>query len=165
MNKLILKGSIPQPSVILCRDEDARLLIMHTLHEDWAQRPTVHVMEEWPEAWANINAAVITPLLVLGAEQATSFSIVGDEEVSEEERKILNAYISVMRSGTIGRATYRDLVAATGMDRRTIQKHVKALASKGIGTYRFREGFTLDIGRWMPDAAKAKAFGIEIKEY
>lgn len=165
MNKLLLKGAIPEPSVILCRDENAQLLIMHTLYEDWSRQPTIYIMEEWPEQWQYINAAVVTPLLVLGTEKATSFSILGDKEVSERARAVLNAYINIQRAGSGGRVTYRDLVSATGFDRRTIQVLVRELADNGIGTYRFKEGFKLDIGRFVPDARKAEALGIKIEEY
>jgi len=165
MDKVMLKGVIPEPPVIFCRDEQAQLLVMHSLHEDWSKRPTISILDEWPDEWANTNAVVVTPILVLGAEKTVSFSIVGDQEVTEEEREILNAYISIMRSGRIGRATYRDIGQATGHNRRMVQRVVKNLAEKGIGTYKFNDGFKLDIFKLVLDNEKAKALGINIKEY
>jgi hypothetical protein len=138
---------------------------MHTLHEEWARRPSIVVLDEWPEEWRYVNAVVMTPIRVLGAEHPTSFAIIGDEKLTEEERSVLDTYIRLKRSGITGGITYRDLTTSMGIDRRTVQKVVKSIADKGIGTYKFKEGFRLNIGKWVLDAEKAKAMGINIKEY
>jgi len=166
MSEITLSGMIPEPPVILCRDEHAHTMVTHALHKDWSRIPTVSILEEWPEEWSTVNAVVCTPLHVLGTERAASFEIVGDEEVTEDERKVLNAYITIMLTGhSIGRAKYRDLVATTGFNRRTIQVLVRSLAEKGIGNYRFNDGYRLDIGKFVLDPEKAKALGIKIKEH
>lgn len=162
---VLLKGSIPEPPVIFCRDDEAQLLVLQALHEDWSRKPSVTILDEWPEEWQYVNAVVVTPLLVLGTEKPVSFSIIGDEQITEEERYLLNTYINLMRTTLANRVPYRDLAAATGMNRRTITALVKSLADKGIGTYKFREGFSLDIGRFVLDNERAKAAGINIKEY
>ncbi len=165
MSEINLAGVIPTPPVILCRDDHAQLLVMHNLHEDYARMPDTMILKEWPETWRDVNAVVVTPIRVLGAEKATSFSILGDEELTEHERMVLDAYIKLMRAGMIGKARYRDIATATNMNRRTIGAALKSLSDKGIGVYRFREGYSLDIFKLVLDAEKAKAAGINIKEY
>lgn len=165
MTKVRLSGVIPEPPVILCRDDDAQLLVMHNLHEDYARTPPTMILEEWPDLWKGVNAVVVTPIRILGAEKATSFSIVGDAELTENEREVLDAYIKLMRSGMVGKARYRDIATATNMNRRTIGAALKSLSEKGIGVYRYREGYTLDIFKLVMDAEKAKAIGINIREY
>lgn len=166
MSEIALSGAIPEPPVILCRDENAHIMVMHALHKDWARIPTVSILEEWPGEWDTVNAVVCTPIHVLGTEKAVSFEILGDEEITDDERTVLNAYLTIMRTGTsIGRARYRDLVVATGFDRRKVGKCARSLAEKGIGTYKYGDGYKLDIGKFVVDPAKAKALGINIKEY
>lgn len=165
MKDLILKGAIPEPPTILCRDEDAALNLRHTLHEDWARKPPIFVMDEWPERWRTVNAVVVMPILVLGTDKATSFSIEGDEEIDKEARKVLNAYINLIRTSSVPSVSYRDLTRATGMDRRTVTASLKRLTGLGVGVYKYGEGFSMDIGRWVLDAEKAKAQGVVIEEY
>jgi hypothetical protein len=120
-------------------------------------------MDEWPDDW-HVNAVLVTPLMILGTEGITSFSIEGDSEITPEERKVLNAYIRICMHNTGSHVAYRELGEATGMNRRTITGHLRGLAKKGVGTIRYGKGFVLDIGRWRPDAAKARAFGLKIEE-
>jgi len=149
----------------LCRDEDAAINIRHTLHEEWARKPPVFIMDEWPEQWAQVSAVVMIPIVVLGTEKATSFSIEGDFELDDRTRQILNAYINLIRTSGVPPVSYRDLTKATGMDRRTISSALKKLTQAGIGVYRYGQGFKLDIARWTLDAERAKAMGIIIEEY
>ena len=162
--QVIMKGLVPEPPIIVCRDHAAEHLVRTNLHQDWSKEPPVFVLDEWPEGWTT-NIAVITPIHVLGTEAVTSFGIVGDMEISDEAREILNAYINLCRTSIGPKVTYRDIVRATGKDRRTVQMAVRELADAGIGTYKFNDGYSLDIMNCRPDANKARAAGIEIKEY
>jgi len=155
-------GAIPEAPLILCRDDKVQLMVQANIHEDWAEKPPVMVPDEWPENWT-AGAVVVIPLKVMGTEKLTSFSIKGD--ISETARKTLNGYINLCRVGGGAKVSYRDLAQATGFDRRTIGMVLKELVDNGIGVYKYGKGFWLDIGSWRPDAAKARAMGIEIKEY
>lgn len=161
---VLLSGAIPEPPLILCRDEGAQLVVMHNLHKEWARKPPTYIPEEWPEGWRHVNAVVITPINVLGVDRTTSFSIEGDEQLTEEERKVLTTYIRVCMTSAGTHVAYKDIVNAAGMNRRTVTACLRGLAEKGIGTYKYGQGFALDIGRWRPDAAKARAIGIKIEE-
>ena len=161
--KVLLSGAIPDSAYVLCKDESAALAVRMALHEDWGRKPPVIVSEEWPDGW-HVNAVVVTPIKVLGTEGITSFGIVGDEELAEEERKVLNAYIRICMANAGTHVSYRDMSEATDMNRRTVQAILRTLVEKGVGTMAYGKGFSLDIGRWRPDAAKAKAFGLKIEE-
>jgi hypothetical protein len=160
----ILKGIIPDLPIIVCKDRKAEMLVRTHIHEDWAHEPPVFVLDEWPEGWTT-NIAVITPIHVLGTEAVTSFGIVGDMEISDTARRVLNAYINLCRTSVGPKVAYRDMAKATGMDRRVVQAAVKELAEAGIGEYKYQQGFSLDVMSCRPDANKARAAGIEIKEY
>jgi hypothetical protein len=160
---VLLSGAVPEPSFIMVKDEYAELIVRGNLHEEWGRKPPVFIVEDWPENW-HVNAVVVTPLNILGTEGITSFAIIGDEELTEEERKVLNAYIRVCMTSAGSHVNYRDMTNATGLNRRTITKTLRDLVEKGVGTMRTGRGFSLDIGRWRPDAAKAKAFGLKIEE-
>ena len=157
-----MMGVIPQPPVILVKDEKAAMIARKGLYEDWSRVPPVIVADNWPEDW-HVNAVVLTPLNIIGTEWVTSFSISGD--ISENARKVLNAYINLKRATSGGEVSYRLLGTSTNLDRRQITNAVKELTDAGIGTKRVREGFNLDIGSWRPDANKARQFGLEIEEW
>lgn len=160
---VILLGAVPEPPCILCRDSKTATIVMSGLHQDWSKKPTVVVLDEWPEDW-QVSACVVTPIMVLGTEGITSFSIEGKEEISPMARKVLNAYINLCKS-IPPRVSYRAIGNATGLDRRQITIAIKELAQAGIGTVKYPQGFDANIGSWHPDANKARALGIEITEY
>jgi len=121
----------------------------------------VIVPGEWPEKW-NFNAVVVTPITILGSEKIRSFSI--EANISDTTSKILNAYLSISMAQGGGTVSFRQLARATNLSRRSIYNAVKELQALGI----IRRGistFEVDIGSWRPDPVKAKALGIEIKEY
>ena len=161
--KVLLSGAIAEPSFILVKDEYAELVVRANLHEDWSRTPGVFIADEWPDTW-HVNAVVVTPLNILGTEGVTSFAIMGDEELSDGERKILNAYIRICMTSAGSHVSYRNMAVETGMDRRTVQSILRGLTEKGVGVMKYGKGFSLPIGRWKPDAAKAKAFGLKIEE-
>lgn len=139
-------------------------MVQSVLHEDWSRKPPVIIAEEWPESF-NVNAVVVTPISVIGTEGITSFSIVGDGEISNKTRAVLDAYMRLKRAQGGGSVTYRDLSAATGLNRRHVTNALKELERRGAGISRQGRGFSLDIGTWTPDANKARAIGVEIKEW
>lgn len=165
MSDMMLSGAIPEPPTILCKDEETQYMVQHTLHQDWSKRPSTRVIENWPDEWRHVNAVLMMPILVLGTEKPTSFSIIGDVEIEPAVRNTLNAYINLIRTSGVPPVSYRDIARATGKDRRTVSNHLRKLTDAGIGVYKYGSGFTLDIGKWVLDAKKAAAMGIEIEEY
>lgn len=161
---MLLSGMIPQPPYILVRDEKAAVMVQAALHEDWSREPPVIIAEEWPENF-NVNAVVVTPINVIGTEGTTSFSIVGDGQISARARTVLDAYMRLKKARGGGSVSYRDLSAATGLSRRIVTNSLKDLEECGAGINRDMHGFSLDIGTWTPDANKARAIGVEIKEW
>lgn len=159
---VLLMGAIPMLPVILCKDEKTQLVVNYNLHEDWARKPATHIPDEWPDEW-EANAVVMTPLKVIGTKKMTSFAIKG--EISDRARKLLDAYIMICRVKAGPHVAYRELTKATNMDRREITALIKELVEAGIGTYKYSKGFSLDIGTWRPDAAKAKQANLEIREF
>lgn len=161
-SKVLMMGAFPEPPLILCRNDKVQLMVQSNLHKDWAEIPPVFVVDDWPKDW-EAGAVVVIPMKVIGTEAITSFSITGD--ISDQARKVLNGYINLCRASSGSNVSYRDLVQATGMNRRTIGAVLKELVDNEIGVYKYGKGFSLDIGTWRPDSAKAKALGIKIKEY
>ncbi|NIP51919.1 MAG: hypothetical protein GWN00_33310 [Aliifodinibius sp.] len=164
---IILQGFLPEPSFIIARDEDAAQMIMGSLHQDFSQKPPVVVLEEWPENW-NVNAAVVTPIHVIGTEGVASFGIVSGtsgEPLTEDERKFINAFIRLKMSQGGDHINYRDYSTYLNWSRNKISRIARDLDKKGIGRARSKTGFTLNIGSWRPDVNKAKALGLKIKEY
>lgn len=157
-----MMGAIPQPPVILVKDDKAALIVRRALHKDWAQEPPVIVTEDWPEDW-HVNAVVLTPLRVIGTEWVTSFSISGD--ISDRARTVLNTYINLKRAKSGGHISYRDIGNAANLDRRQVGNILKELVDAGIGVSRDKVGFSLDIGSWRPDANKAREQGLTIEEW
>lgn len=155
---------IPQPPYILCSDEKAANMVRAAIHEDWARQPPVVVAEEWPCDW-EVNAVVVTPINVIGTEGYTSFSIDGDFELSDRARKVLNAYINLMRAKGGGNVSYREIGNAIGFNRRKVTSAIRELEEAGVGSVKGRNGFSVDIGSWRPDSNKARAIGLKITEY
>lgn len=163
-SKALLLGMIPQPPYILVRDEGSAVMIQAALHKDWSRTPPVIVADDWPDDMET-NAVVVTPLHVLGSEGVTSFSIVGDGQISENARKVLDACIRLKRAQGGGHISYRDIASATNLNRRTVSKALNELEKLNVGVRKQQYYFSLDIGRWLPDANKARALGVEIKEF
>jgi len=157
-------GAIPAPPFILCKTDKAAELVRGALHHDWSRTPEVIVAEEdkWPTDW-EYTAVVVTPLKILGSDKLTSFSI--DADLSDMARKVLNSYISIQMAQGGGGVSYRKIGNALGVSRQAITGAIKELEAAGIGRRRDYKGFSLEIGTWRPDARKAKAMGIKIKEY
>lgn len=159
-----MSGVIPQPPTILVRDEKIEQMVRGALHRDFSRMPAVIVYHEWPEDW-RCGAVVITPINVIGTEGITSFGIKGSQPLTDRERGVLDAYIRIKRASGGGHVAYRDIAITLNTNRRDISYALKGLEKKNIGVIRQVGGFELDIGVWRPDAAKARALGIEITEY
>lgn len=168
IEKLFLSGVIPSVPHIVCRTESAASYIQGWVHTHLTHEPPVMVAEEWPTE-IKCDAVAITPINVLGADidPMADFSIKTVEKLSNEAKRLLNIMI---RSAMAGKQLpIRKLTAALYNDQRPYSKRktvdfLKELEANRL-IMRVHEGgpYKLLFGRWRPDAAAAKAAGLEIE--
>jgi len=159
---LELLGSIPTIPIILCKNLQTSQIVSAALHQHMTSYPDIMILDDWPDT--EENALVVTPLVVLGTNQVSDFSIPITEKLSSNTRKVLNACIQLETRGEL--LSVRNIAKATGLTTRIADVAISELVENKLA---IRQGdykpVRLTFGRWSIDAAVAKAHGIEITEY
>jgi len=163
--EILLAGIISEVPIIVCKNDDAAMLIQAWSHTHLTHRPAVIVAEEWPED-ADYEAVVVTPLHVLGSTEKPDFSIKVVKDLSPTARDVLNAMIRLASAGE--QPEVRSIAAAAYgqgdiTSKRKVVTCLHELEKAGlIARVHERGPWKLLFGRWRPDAAAAKAAGIAI---
>lgn len=160
-----ISGMIPTVPIILCKTEDAAVLVQSALHSHVVHTPAVLVLDPWPDIPQ--NALVVTPLEVFGAEPLEmDFRI--NANLSEVTRKVLNAMIRLARTNKT--LSIRNITAAVyGKEdissKRKVEYQLRKLKEAGLIIRQERGPVRLLFGKWSPDAGTAKAAGIDITQF
>jgi len=165
--EVLLAGVITNAPTIVCKNEEVAMLIQSWIHTNVTHRPPVMVAEEWPDD-AGYDAVTVTPLHVLGTTEKPDFSMKAVPNLSPRAGVVLNAMIRIAATGD--QPGVRNTAAAVyGNDglgsKRQVINCIGELEKAGLIARVYERGpWKLLFGRWRPDAAAARAAGIEIED-
>jgi len=164
---VIAHGAIPDIPIIFCRNGDVAMMLQIWVNDYLANRPTITVLEQWPEEYSHIHALVVTPLSIIGAEPTDSdFTIDIIPELTPDAQACLNAMVRLSIAGI--RTSCREIAAAaygnTSLSSvRIVDFAIRELEMRGlVSKPGDRRPAKLNFGRWKYDAITAQSAGIKI---
>jgi len=152
--KLIrLAGAIPTCPVILCRDDDAAIILKGNLRTYIGNIPTIMVVDDWPDI--EEVAVIVTPLHILGSDVVESFPL--NYELSDTAEKVLREIIRHKLASDGEIPTLREIGAAIDITTRAVTVALKEIEEAGL-LYRTGDcgAYRTKMGKWRPDETLAK---------